>query len=83
MGKKAYSQSKNNFNSKRDLPRGVAVYQKKRKDGTFITTKKNRYDMARGEKRIKIFEELDAKAKNIDKYLKEYVTHQVSLNKGR
>ena len=79
MHKREYVKTKNDFNSKRELPRGIAVYQKKRKDGTFITTKKSRYNISRGERRSIIFENLEIEAKNTDNYLKECVIHQMYI----
>lgn len=80
MQKREYTKTKNDFNSKRELPKGIAVYRKKRKDGTFITTKKSRYNISRGEKKLKNFENLEIEAKKTDDYLKKFINHRYFYN---
>ena len=80
MKKRDELKRKNTFDAKRELPKGISVYKKKRKDGSVIITKKSRYEIARGERRVKIFECLEIEAKNIDNFLKQYIGHQLTRN---
>ena len=70
----------NSYAEKKQAPRGVAIHKYRRKNGTIVINKIDRYAFWRGNKKSIMSDILEAQAKEIDRYLKDCVTFQLLIN---